>query len=392
MTQNTKQKILGGLTYQSFLAEYWQQKPLLVRQAFNGSPIDISAEELAGIACDTDAPSRIVIEHGTGTTPWESLFGPFDDDIFASLPPSHWTLLVNDVERYFPQLRQIITQFQFIPNWRLDDLMLSYATHQGSVGPHTDEYDVMLIQTSGRRKWCIDSRENYNKETRIDCSLSILQSFDADYEWILEPGDMLYLPPNMPHYGIAQDDECMTLSVGFHAPSQHELIYNWVESVSNSPEFEQRYNDQGRQWQQHPAEISQYDIDRLSNLISEGIDTKKETLSLWLGKYLTETKGEVAVNLETNNLETNVEQAEKQPSTLVYKRQNWLRLAYIEAKEGIHFFADGEHFLLESKTKNAILYLCDHYIYKKSIIKQYYKQYPCFKVVFDKIRKNNTII
>ena len=384
MTQNTKQKILGGLSYQTFLFEYWQQKPLLVRQAFDGSPIDISAEELAGIACDTDAPSRIVIEHGA--KPWESLFGPFDDEVFASLPASHWSLLVNDIERYYPELRQIIAQFHFIPDWRLDDLMLSYATNQGSVGPHTDEYDVMLIQTAGKRKWCIDSREDYNKKTRTDCSLSILQSFDADYEWILEPGDMLYLPPNMPHYGIAQDDDCMTLSIGFHAPSQHELIYNWVESVSNSPEFKQRYHDKRRQLQQHSAEISQYDIDRLSQLILEGLNSKKETLSLWLGKYLTETKGDAALNLETK-----VSQQEIQSSTLYFQRKNWLRLAYIEAKDGMHFFADGEHFLLEIEAKDAVIYICNNHIYKKSLIKQYYKKYPCFKLVFDKMQKNNLI-
>jgi 50S ribosomal protein L16 3-hydroxylase len=198
---------------------------------------------------------------------------------------------------------------------------------------------------------------------------------------------MLYLPPNMPHHGIAHDDDCMTLSIGFHAPSQHELIYDWVESVSNSPEFKQRYNDKSRLLQTHSAEISQYDIDQLSKLILEGIDAKKETLSLWLGKYLTETKGDSALNVETKIQQSQ----ETQPSTSNYHRKSWLRLAYIEAKEGIHFFADGEYFLLKTEAKNAILYLCDNYIYKKLLIKQYSNQYPSFKFVFEKMRKNNII-
>jgi 50S ribosomal protein L16 3-hydroxylase len=380
MNLTIKQKMLGGLTYQEFLSEYWQQKPLLVRQAFDGSPVDISAEELAGISCDTTAPSRIVIEHGD--TPWTSLFGPFDDDTFANLPPSHWTLLVNDLERYFPELRQISSEFHFIPDWRLDDLMLSYATRQGSVGPHTDEYDVFLIQTAGKREWKIDSREKYDTDILEDCSLSILQNFNADNAWVLTAGDMLYLPPNMPHHGIAQDDHCMTLSVGFRAPSQRELIYNWVDSIADSPEFKLRFNDKKRKVQRNAAEISQHDIDLLSKLVTEGLDTKKSTLSHWLGKYLTETKGEVEI-------EYGQEKKPTQPS--YYERKNWLRLAYIEDEKTIHFFADGEHFTLTKDAKEAVLYLCDHHIYTPSFIEKYSKL-PAFKTTFKALLKNKGVV
>jgi 50S ribosomal protein L16 3-hydroxylase len=378
MNPNTQQKMLGGLTYQAFLSNYWQQKPLLIRQAFDGSPIDISAEELAGIACDTAAPSRIVIEQGN--TPWTSLFGPFDEDIFANLPPSHWTLLVNDLERYFPELRQISNEFRFIPDWRLDDLMLSYATTQGSVGPHTDEYDVFLIQTAGEREWKIDSRATYPTEILKDCSLSILQQFNADNAWVLTPGDMLYLPPKMPHHGIAQDDQCMTLSVGFRAPSQRELIYSWVDSIVDSPEFSQRFSDKKRKLQRNPAEISQDDIEILSKLIIKGLEAKKITLSQWVGKHLTETKGELIL-----------EQEEKHEQTSYYERKNGLRFAYSEDKTTLHFFADGESFVLTKDTKEAILYLCNHHIYPKSLIQKYYTL-PSFKKTFKILLKNKGVV
>ncbi len=385
MNPETKQKILGGLSYQQFLDEYWQQKPLLVRQAFNGSPVNISPEELAGIACDTDAPSRIVIEHGK--EPWESLFGPFDNETFAHLPESHWTLLVNDLERYIPELRQIIDKFRFIPDWRLDDLMLSYAVNQGSVGPHIDDYDVFLIQTAGQRQWRIDTRENYNKEIFKDYSLSILKTFDANCDWTLKPGDMLYLPPNMPHYGIAQDNDCMTLSVGFRAPSQRELIYNWIDSISSHSEFGQRYKDAKRKFQTNSAEIITEDIEALSKMILEGINSKKDTLSLWLGKYLTETKGESAISEDSTG---GISQTNK---SLIsnYKRKSWFRLAYIEDKEMIHFFADGEHFSLAKENKEAIFYLCNHYTYSNSLIKEYSLS-PAFKKIFETLQKNGGII
>ncbi|RTZ65590.1 MAG: cupin domain-containing protein [Aquificaceae bacterium] len=372
--------LLGGLSHQEFLDEYWQQKPLLIRQAFNGSPVDISPEELAGISCDTDAPSRIIIEHGE--SPWESLFGPFDDETFASLPESHWTLLVNDLERFIPELRDIIQQFKFIPDWRIDDLMLSYAAKQGSVGPHTDEYDVFLIQTSGKRHWQLDTHIDYPKEILSNCSLSILKKFNSNADWILAPGDMLYLPPNLPHYGIAQDDNCMTLSVGFRAPSQQELINGWIESITEKHQFKQRYSDKKRQLQKHSAEITQHDIEILSNMIVEGIDSQKDNLSLWLGKYLTETKGETRHNSflsadTTSNNET-------------FIRESWLRLAYTEKSNKLHFFADGEHFPVEDEAKEAIFYLCEHDTYTKSKITNYCK-IDSFRKIFESLLEKGGI-
>ena len=380
MKLSINRNILGDLSHQEFLDKYWQQKPFIIRQAFDGSPLDITPEELAGISCDTDAPSRIVIEHGE--SPWESLFGPFDNETFAKLPESHWTLLVNDLERFLPELRDIIKKFTFIPDWRIDDLMLSYAVNQGSVGPHTDEYDVFLIQTSGKRHWQLDTQPNYCKETLSDCSLSILKHFNKDTDWILEPGDMLYLPPNLPHYGIAQDDSCMTLSVGFRAPSQQELINGWIESITEKHEFKQRYSDKRRQLQKNSAEITQNDIDTLSKIIIEGINSQKNDLSLWLGKHLTETKGEMTSN---SYFEEDLSHENE-----YFTRESWLRLAYTKKNNELHFFADGEHFQIEKEANEAIFYLCEHYTYEKPTITNYCKM-DSFRSIFDHLIKNGGI-
>jgi 50S ribosomal protein L16 3-hydroxylase len=187
----------------------------------------------------------------------------------------------------------------------------------------------------------------------------------------------------MPHYGLAQNDDCMTLSVGFRAPSQRELIYNWVDSMLNSPEFDSRYRDKKRVLQPNSAEISQYDIEQLSKIILEGLDSKKGSLSVWLGKYLTETKSDSALDIEEG------ESQDKQASDN-YQRKNWLRLAFIEDNQDIHFFADGEHFLLDQEAKEAINYLCNNYTYKKLLLEKFYK-HTTFKIVFNKLLQGNGI-
>jgi len=182
---------LGNLSPEDFLSEYWQKKPLLIRQAFPDLQCPISAEELAGLSCEEDVNARIIIEKD-GEHPWQPVFGPMDDDVFTSLPESHWTLVINDLEKLIPELAWIADLFDFIPNWRLDDLMTSYAADQGSVGPHFDLYDVFIIQGEGRRRWQISTAEVASDNQVKDSPLRIQKNFTAEEEWVLEPGDMLY--------------------------------------------------------------------------------------------------------------------------------------------------------------------------------------------------------
>ncbi len=168
--------------------------------------------------------------------------GAFDDDDFSNLPETHWTLLVNDTDQHLPELKAVMEPFRFIPDWRIDDLMISFAVEGGSVGPHVDEYDVFLIQAQGQRRWQITTQAAHPDNFLPDLELRIMRDFQSEQEWVVNPGDMLYLPPNVPHYGVALN-ECMTYSVGFRAPSQADMLEKLMEELLEEPRLKQRFND-----------------------------------------------------------------------------------------------------------------------------------------------------
>ena len=196
----------ANLTPQQFLADYWQQKPLLIRQALPGFTPELDADDIAGLACDELAESRLV----TGSFPehdWQLRYGPFKEEEFVEFPDSNWTLLVQDVEKHYPPLQGLMQEFSFLPRWRIDDLMISVAGPGGSVGPHIDQYDVFLLQAQGSRRWQI--AESFDDKLLPDSELNVLQRFQAEQEWVLEPGDLLYLPHGQYHDAVAESGESL---------------------------------------------------------------------------------------------------------------------------------------------------------------------------------------
>ena len=355
--------VLGNISKEDFLANYWQKKPLVIRGAFPDFEMPFTAEELAGLACDTDAPSRMIIEHGLPpeNKPWQVKLAPFEDEDFTTLPDSHCTFLVNDLERYIPELGNLIEPFRFIPDWRIDDLMVSYAEDKGTVGPHTDDYDVFLIQGEGKRRWKVITREDYPKELIPDLPIALLKEFDEDEDWLLEAGDMLYLPPHMPHYGVAEG-ACFTFSVGFQAPRTVDLVQNWLETFSKYSAFNKRFTDKNRTLQNNSGEITQNDLKTLSSMMINAIKEQQSGLNVFLGKQLTETRGEAPpVDDDLSDFELD-DQAD-------YERESWLRLAYIEEKDSLHFFADGHHLALALDKKEAIQELCENYYFTAETLK-----------------------
>lgn len=277
----------GDISVDTFLQQYWQKKPLLIRKAFPGIRSPLTPDELAGLACEDGVNSRIVFEqHELG--PWHVEHGPFDDDDFSGLPEYDWTLLVTDVEKHVPEARQLIDRFRFIPDWRTDDLMISYAPEGGSVGPHTDAYDVFLIQVHGQRRWMIN--QEYDDACLEGPELSILKHFTAARAWILDPGDMLYLPPNVAHHGIAVN-ECMTCSVGFRAPSCRSVVSEYAESIAAGIDRSLRYQDPDLQCQQHPAEITEGALTRIRSMVAEKLTVEDESFVRWFGRYCSESRG-----------------------------------------------------------------------------------------------------
>ena len=293
-----------------FLQHYWQQKPLLLRDAIDVSGIDISAEELAGLACEENVNARLVLEHD-GDYPWQVEHAPFDESRFSTLPSSGWSLLVSDVERHVPATRRLLEAFRFIPDWRIDDLMISYAPPGGSVGAHTDAYDVFLIQLSGQRRWQIS--EHFDDAVLEGTDLRILQSFSAEQDWVLDAGDMLYLPPNIAHHGIAQQSldqagnqqHCLTASVGFRAPSVETMTSSFVDYLNHQADdhqarSERRYQDRSPGIPKHHAEIDQTTIDTFVDYLKQNLNTEPEQVRRWLGEYCSDNTAFEQLNFEND--------------------------------------------------------------------------------------------
>ena len=240
MNPDTPLQLLGGLTAREFLRDYWQKKPLLVRQAIPDFESPISPDELAGLALEEEVESRLVIEHGE--RPWELQRGPFIEDTFQDLPERDWTLLVQAVDQFVPEVAELLEDFKFLPKWRIDDLMISFAAPGGGVGPHFDNYDVFLLQAHGHRRWQIGQMCDADSPLLPHADLKILAQFEPTDEWVLAPGDMLYLPPRLAHCGTAEDD-CMTYSVGFRAPSAAEVLTHFTDFLGQFLPDEERYSD-----------------------------------------------------------------------------------------------------------------------------------------------------
>ena len=276
-----------GVTTESFLRLFWQRKPLLMRGALSDYSCPLDADELAGLACEPDIESRLVLEHGT--TPWEVRHGPFDSAVFAALPGTHWSLLVQDVDKHIPDVARLLDRFRFIPEWRIDDVMISYACDQGSVGPHTDQYDVFLFQAQGNRRWQIDTRNDRASDLRHDCELKVLENFDAEHEWLLEPGDILYLPPGVAHWGIAEG-ACITCSIGYRAPALREILGSWAEFLNQSVSPDDYYRDAIVEPQAFSAEITSTTFDAIDELITKLTRAEKDDKRRWFGEFITEVK------------------------------------------------------------------------------------------------------
>jgi 50S ribosomal protein L16 3-hydroxylase len=276
--------LLGGLSPQQFLAEYWQKKPLLVRNALPGFKGLVSRDDMLELAGREEVESRFVSQAGG----WTIEHGPFARAALRR-KAKPWTVLVQSLNLVLPAADELMRRFSFIPYARLDDLMVSYATDGGGVGPHFDSYDVFLIQGIGKRRWRIGNQKD---QTLIDgLPLRILKDFQPVHDWVLEAGDMLYLPPEWAHDGIAVG-ECMTYSVGFRAAPAQDLAEQFLMFLQDRICLSGRYRDPGLKRQRHPAEIGAPMIDQVADILA-GVRWNRDTVRDFLGSYLSEPKSHV---------------------------------------------------------------------------------------------------
>jgi 50S ribosomal protein L16 3-hydroxylase len=281
-----KTALLGGMSPRNFLRDYWQKKPLFIRGALPAFRGLLTANDLMNLACHDDVQSRLIIQKNGE---WGVRHGPFTSRVFSRLPKKHWTLLVQDVNHFLPEARELLLKFNFIPHARLDDLMISYAPEEGGVGPHFDSYDVFLLQGMGRRHWQISAQRD--RKLVMNAPLKILRDFRPEQEWILEPGDMLYLPPGYAHNGVAADN-CMTYSIGFRAPTYQELATQFLVYLQDHSVIEGMYRDPDIRFQSRPGRISSGMLRQAGAALNK-IKWRRNDVERFLGIYLTEPKPHV---------------------------------------------------------------------------------------------------
>lgn len=287
--------LLGHLTPAQFMRQYWQKKPLLIRQAIADIAAPLSRDELFELADQDEVEARLITHF---RNKWQLEHGPFAPDELPSVKQRAWTLLVQGVDLHDDRARALLDRFRFVPDARLDDLMISYATDGGGVGPHFDSYDVFLLQVHGKRRWRIGAQRDLS--LRPDVPLKVLQHFEPEQEWLLEPGDMLYLPPHIAHDGVAEG-ECMTCSIGFRAPSASELTAQFLYHLAERGErgggngqerAPQLYRDPKQPAVAHPAELPAALVERVGVILAQVKWTEKDIAS-FLGAYLSEPKPSV---------------------------------------------------------------------------------------------------
>ena len=294
--------LLGGLTPQQFMRRHWQKKPLLVRQALPGFKPILSRPELFELAAQEEVESRLVVQGATG---WRMKSGPFAPRSLPALNKPGWSLLVQGVDMHQAKAHALLQQFRFVPDARMDDLMISYASAGGGVGPHFDSYDVFLLQASGRRRWRIGKQTDFTLQEGVP--LKILQNFVPTEEFVLEAGDMLYLPPRYAHDGVAEDavaadgkpEACMTYSIGFRAPSQTELAGALLQRLAefgaddeDAAAVPKLYRDPQQPATANPAalpaELTEFARQAVASALKDPL-----ALACALGEYLTEPKPSV---------------------------------------------------------------------------------------------------
>ncbi|WP_289106995.1 cupin domain-containing protein [uncultured Pseudoalteromonas sp.] len=344
---------INNLCEQEFLNQYWQKKPLLIKQGFTDFQDPIEAEELAGLAMEESIESRIVTNHNND---WQAYQGPFED--FEKLTEQHATLLVQAVDHWHSDAAQLLQPFRFIPNWRIDDLMISYSTPKGGVGPHLDQYDVFIIQGQGKRHWRVGLPDPTLKQFAQNKKLLQVEQFEAVIDCILEPGDILYIPPGCPHEGYAIEN-ALNYSVGFRAPNQQDLFSSFADHVIDTDSGQKRYTDHTLALRDSIGELLQSETDKVKTLM-QALLNNDELFKHWLGNTLSQAKHEMDLapleepitceqmsDLITNNAEE-------------FERLGGVRAIYQQLEDALLLSINGENYPLPLCDLNAVTLLTDH--------------------------------
>lgn len=341
MRLNRKNHILGKTSVDVFLKKYWQKKPLLIRNAIENFQSPITEKDLFKIAQNEEVISRL-IEFKKDL--WQVKYGPFKKSDFTKQKNAPWTVLVQNMNHHFSFADSFLKFFKFIPYARLDDLMVSYATKKGSVGPHFDSYDVFLFQAKGEREWRVSEQKEFTLDKKS--AIKIITNFKSKNSWVLKPGDMLYLPPNKGHWGISLSDDCLTYSVGFRAPGTFEIQSKFLDFIQDNLSINKNdlYKDPNLKSQKNPAEINSNMISKFQQIVNQ-LRWNKNTINTFAGQLLSEP------------IETAIFQPPKPISLEIFKKNLSKKILVLNPKTRMlfiknSFYMNGE--LIEADRKSAL--------------------------------------
>lgn len=359
-------KMLGDIQIEAFLREYWQKKPLLIRQAFPDFISPVGKEDLFELAAEPCVESRIILEK-TRKGPWQVQTGPFEQDELEALPSKKWTLLVQGLDHWLEEASDLLDHFRFIPNWRIDDIMASYAVDQGSVGPHYDHYDVFLLQAKGVRNWKVGPLCDEKSPRLEGTSLRILKTFETTEEWDLKPGDMLYLPPAFAHFGVARG-ECITLSIGFRTPTLSDIM-NELGAYTSEHDLCFQLPDTSPTRPGNPGEITPDALNSVKALIEHSLyDTPH--FADWFGSFSTRPKSEeIVVPPDVPLSEQDFQVVVSQAKTVCWNEGS--RFSYSCLNGRLSLYVDGEVFKLPGDYLMAVQAMCSQ---RKTEIGLYYNE------------------
>tara|TARA_B110000211_G_scaffold140568_1_gene160676 strand:- start:40006 stop:41160 length:1155 start_codon:yes stop_codon:yes gene_type:complete len=333
----------GELSPEKFLAEYWQKKPLLIKQAFKNFEDTIPADELAGLAMEAEIESRIVSVDNKGN--WQVDHGPFED--FSQYGEENWTLLVQAVNNWSRPTNSLLQPFAFIPRWRIDDVMVSFSTPNGGVGPHLDQYDVFIIQGSGKRRWQVGAPNKALSTLLPHPDLKQVSAFEPLIDEITEAGDLLYIPPNHPHNGVSIENS-VNFSIGFQAPSSQELWSSFADKLIDNNLGELRFSDTARKVTDSSTLISKADQQQLKAFMLEQLEDTA-LFEQFIGQYLTQSHHALELLMPVNEIDADKLADILSEPEILFMPVSGLKAA-ITSEAEITLFLNGDSFPIDKQS------------------------------------------
>lgn len=355
-----------GFNKAAFLENYWQQKPMLIRQMLPNFSDPISPEELAGLSMEPGTESRLV--EGIDPLRWQMSEGPFTESKFTSLPQDGWTLLVQAVDQWVEEVQDLMLLFDFVPSWRIDDVMVSFAAHGAGVGPHYDYYDVFLVQGLGQRTWKLGKKCSSMDGTANRAGLSILEEFEEVDEITLNTGDVLYIPPQYSHWGVS-DGRSLCYSVGCRAPSMAEIVEGYSDTLIDEALPEERYTDPEPSLALTRGEIALANVEESFNKLMKRIDSKRNYI-LWFGRNATLPKYPALIAAPNQDYDVSLLKQElAQSCTLVINPSSRFAFSSLPCGEHTALFVDGESIVLSNDLRWFAEAMCDQRLLSQSLDK-----------------------